>query len=475
MAKDYKMLIGGEWVEGKGKKLEVKNKFTGEVLGTVPQATKEEVEQAVAAAAAAFKITSQMPAHQRSLILEKTSVLIDKYKEDIARIIAQEAGKAWKYSLNEATRTVQTFKFAAEEAKKIHGETVPMDAAVGAENRLGFFLRTPKGVIAAISPFNFPLNLVAHKVAPALAAGNSLVLKPATYTPLTAVRLGEIMQEAGLPAGALNIVYGGGATVGEWLVTDPRIAMVTFTGSPEVGKAIKAKSGLKPVTLELGCNSATIIEADADLEKAVPRCAVSAFANSGQVCISLQRIYVHKKVAREFTEKLLAAAKKQKVGDPLDKDCDVGPMIDENEAVRAEAWIQEAVAKGAKILCGGKRQGAVLEPTVLANVQPDMKVVRSEIFAPVVSIIEYEDLEKAIEQVNDSTYGLQAGIYTNDINKAFLAVKKIDVGGIMVNDTSLFRADHMPYGGNKDSGIGREGLRYAIEEMTNIRMVVLNL
>lgn len=475
MPKDYKMLIGGEWVEGQGKKLAVKNKFSGEIMGTVPEAAKEEVDRAVGAALAAFKVTSGMPAYQRSLILERTSVLIEKYKEDFARIISEEAGKAWKYSLAEAVRSVQTFKFAAEEAKKIHGETIPMDAAPGAENRLGFYLRTPKGVIVAISPFNFPINLVAHKVAPALAAGNSLVLKPATYTPLTAVLLGEIMMEAGLPAGALNIIFGGGATVGEWLVTDPRIAMVTFTGSPEVGKEIKAKSGLKPVTLELGCNSATIIEADADLNQAVPRCAVSAFANSGQVCISLQRIYVHKQVAKDFTKMLVEAAKKQKVGDPLDKDCDVGPMIDEKEAVRAEGWIQEAVSQGAKVLCGGHRQGAVLEPTVLAGVSSDMKVMRSEIFAPVVSIMEYEDLEAAIEQVNDSAYGLQAGIYTRDLNKAFLAVKKIDVGGIMVNDTSLFRVDHMPYGGNKDSGIGREGLKYAIEEMTNIRMVVLNL
>ncbi len=377
--------------------------------------------------------------------------------------------------MGEVARATETFQFAAEEAKRIHGETVPMDASHGGEKRMGFYIRTPVGVIAAISPFNFPLNLVAHKVAPALAAGNTVVLKPATSTPLTAIRLAEILVEAGLPAGALNLVFGGGGTVGDWLVTDKRIGKITFTGSPPVGAQIMARAGLKKVTLELGNNSGTLIEEDADIDKAVPRCVVSAFANSGQVCISLQRLYIHEAIAEEFISKFLDATANLKLGNPLEKDCDVGPMIDDKEAERAEQWIEEAVASGAKLLIGGKRRGRVLEPTVLTNVHPEMKVMCQEVFAPVVSLVTHRDFDEALEMMADSEYGLQAGIYTNDIQKAFQAIKRIDVGGIMVNDTSIFRVDQMPYGGNKMSGIGREGLRFAIEEMTNIRMVCFNL
>jgi acyl-CoA reductase-like NAD-dependent aldehyde dehydrogenase len=468
------MLIGGKWEAG-ADAIPVIDKFSGETIGTIPRATKTDVDRAIGAARSAFGGFAEMPAHRRSKILENTSELLTKYRDDVATIICREAGKAWKYSVGEVARAVETFKFAAEEAKRIHGETVPMDASVGAEKRFGFYFRTPVGVVVAISPFNFPLNLVAHKVAPAIAAGNTVVLKPATTTPITAIRLGEILMEAGLPGGVYNLVYGEGGTVGDWLVTDPRPAKVSFTGSPPVGQHIMSRAGLKKVTLELGNNSGTIIEADGDVDAAVPRCVVSAFANSGQICISLQRLYLHQAIATEFTRKFVEATAKLKVGNPLDKDCDVGPMIDEKEAMRAEAWINEAVAQGAKVLVGGKREGRILWPTVLDNVRHDMKVICQETFAPLVSLVTYKDFDEALELLADSPYGLQAGLYTRDISKAFKAIRRVDVGGMMINDTSLFRVDHMPYGGNKMSGIGREGVRFAIEEMTNLRMVCFNL
>ncbi len=474
MSKQYKMLINGKWLTGK-ETIDVTNPYNQEVLGTIPKATKEDVNTAIESAQQAFEITSNMPAHQRSKILEKTSELLQQHQEEITTIIASESGKAWKYAYGEVSRAVETFKFAAEEAKQIHGETIPMDASPSAANRMGFFIRTPIGIIGAISPFNFPLNLVAHKVAPAIAAGNSVVLKPATATPLTALKMAELLMEAGLPDGVLNIIMGGGSTVGDWLVTDPRLAMITFTGSPPVGKYIMSRGGLKKYTMELGNNSAVIICEDADTEKAVPRCIVGSFANSGQVCISIQRIYVHQSIAKKFIESFVAATQKQVVGDPRHKNCDVGPMIDIHEAERTEQWIQEAVAGGAEILTGGKRDGSMFEPTVLTKVKPEMKVVADEIFAPVVSIIPYQDFDDMLHQVDNSQYGLQAGIYTRKIDRAFQAIKKINVGGIMINDGPIFRVDHMPYGGNKESGIGREGLKYAIEEMTNIRMVCFNL
>jgi acyl-CoA reductase-like NAD-dependent aldehyde dehydrogenase len=310
-------------------------------------------------------------------------------------------------------------------------------------------------------------------VGPALAVGNTVVLKPASTTPLTAIRLAEILEEAGLPPGVLHVLVGSGGTVGDWLTTDPRIAKISFTGSPPVGEAIIKKAGLKKVTMELGNNSGTIVEPDADLSAAVPRCVMSAFANSGQVCISLQRLYVHRAIAKEFTQRFVAETAKLKVGNPLDKDCDVGPMIDIKEAERAEAWVREAVGEGARILVGGGREGRMMQPTVLTDVRAEMKVMCREAFAPLVSICVYDRFEDAVEMVEDSPYGLQAGIYTNDIRKALHAVDRINAGGVMINDTSIFRVDHMPYGGNKLSGLGREGVRFACEEMTSIKMVMI--
>jgi acyl-CoA reductase-like NAD-dependent aldehyde dehydrogenase len=451
------------------------DKYTGEVIDTVPVATPEDVAKATATAKRAFAVYSEYPAHRRARILAKTAEILATRQEEIATIICREAGKAWKYSMGEVARSVETFTFAAEESKRIHGETIPMDASASGENRVGFYLRTPMGVVGAITPFNFPLNLVAHKVAPALAAGNTLVLKPAHETALTAVKLAEILAEAGLPEGALVLVHGEGRIVGEALVRDPIPAKLSFTGSPPVGAHIMSVAGLKRVTLELGNNSGTIIEPDADLDKAVGRCVVSAFANSGQVCISLQRLYVHESIARDFIDRMVAATGALKVGNPLDRDCDVGPMISDSAAEKADRWIKDAVAEGARRLIGGKREGRILWPTILTDTRPDMKVMCEEAFAPLVSIVTYRDFDEALRLLADSPYGLQAGIYTQDIRKAFAAIKHVDVGGMMVNDTSIFRVDHMPYGGNRMSGIGREGVRFAIEEMTNLRMVCFNL
>ncbi|HEU5360650.1 MAG TPA: aldehyde dehydrogenase family protein, partial [Candidatus Deferrimicrobiaceae bacterium] len=437
-ARTHQLFVGGKWVKEK-ETMPVIDKYSGETIGKVPVASRKTVEKAIAAAHEAFPSYSRMPAHKRFRILEKTSQLLAKHQDEIAAIICREAGKAWKYSVGEVQRAVETFQFSAEEAKRIHGETVPMDASPAGEGRMGFYLRSPVGVVSAITPFNFPLNLVAHKVGPALAAGCTLVLKPASTTPLTALRLGEILEEAGIPPGVFNVVVGSGGTVGEWLTTDPRIAKISFTGSPPVGDAIIRKAGLKKVTMELGNNSGTIIEPDANLDAAIPRCAVSAFANSGQICISLQRLYVHRSIAKEFTKRFVETTAKLKVGNPLDKDCEVGPMIDDAEAKRAESWIKEAVAEGAKVLIGGKREGRVLHPTILVDVRPEMKVMCQEAFAPLVSIYEYDTFEDAVRMVEDSPYGLQAGVYTNDLRKAMYAVDRIDAGGIMINDTSIFR------------------------------------
>jgi acyl-CoA reductase-like NAD-dependent aldehyde dehydrogenase len=455
--------------------MDITDKYTGEVIGRVPEATREDVGRATARAREAFASWSETPAHRRAAILRRAADLLGARQEEVATLIAREAGKAWKHALGEVQRGVETFTFAAEEAKRIHGETVPLDASAAGEHRLGFYLRMPMGVVAAITPFNFPLNLVAHKVAPALAAANTVVLKPAEETPLTAVRLAEILAEAGLPEGVLGLVHGEGPAAGEWLVRDPVPAKISFTGSPPVGAHILATAGLKRVTLELGNNSGTLIEPDADLGQAIPRCVMSAFANAGQVCLSLQRLYLHEAIAEEATRRLVEATQALKVGNPLDKDTDVGPMIADEAADRAEAWIREALEQGAQRLAGGRREGRLLWPTVLTRTRPEMKVMCQEAFAPLVSLVTYRSFEEGLSLLADTPYGLQAGLYTRDLHKAFAAVRKLDMGGVMVNDTSIFRADPMPYGGNRLSGLGREGVRYAVEEMTNIRMVCINL
>lgn len=466
------MLIDGKWVENKNY-FEVKNPYTKEVLARVPEASAKDVKQAVEAARKAFA-SQKLPAYKRSEILEIASKLISENKEDFARTISLENGKPIKTSRKEVERAILTFRFASEEAKRIAGETLPMDAVPEGEKHFGFFIREPVGIVAALTPFNFPLNLVAHKVAPAIAAGNAVVLKPASAAPITALKLGRVLMETGLQDGLLNIVTGKGGTVGEALVSS-EVNMVTFTGSPEVGRRIKQLAGMAKVTLELGSNSAAIIDETADLEIAVPRCVIGAFSYSGQVCISIQRLYVHKNIFENFMAEFIPQVEKLKIGDPLEEDTDIGPMISEDAAVRAQAWIKEAEREGAKLATGGEREDNVLKPAVLTDVKPEMKVMCIEAFAPVVSIVKFEKIEDAIDMVNNSIYGLQAGVYTQNIANAFKAIKELQVGGVMVNEIPTFRADHMPYGGVKESGLGREGVRFAIEEMTNIKMVSFNL
>jgi acyl-CoA reductase-like NAD-dependent aldehyde dehydrogenase len=469
---EHKLLIDGQWVNG-GSMLEVKNKYTGEVIGAVPMARQEDVDAAIGAAERAAAVMARMPAHRRAEILFRTASSIRDQRDDFARTIAAEAGKALKYARAEVDRAISTFTIASEEAKRLHGETVPLDAVPSGEGYFGFYQRRPVGVIAAIAPFNFPLNLVAHKVAPALASGNSLVLKPASTTPLSAVKLCQVLMDSGLPPGAINLIVGPGGTVGEWLVSDRRVAKVTFTGSPPVGRRITQIAGIKKITLELGNTSPVIIAPDADLEYAARRCAVGAYYNSGQVCISVQRIYSQKPVYEPFTERFVAASEAMVVGDPLDERVDVGPMIDIGEAERIESWIDEARAGGAQVRTGAKREGAVYWPTVLTQVQPQMRVVAQEAFAPVACVIACDDFEQGLKQADDTEYGLQVGVFTRDIDRVLTAIERLNFGGVIINDTPVFRADHMPYGGNRQSGLGREGVRFAMEEMTNIQLVAI--
>jgi len=471
---EYMLLIDGQWVEG-GLPVEVKNKYNGETVGIIPSARKEDLDAAIAAAERAEDTMADLPVFQRAEILLKTAALMRASAEDLARTIAAEAGKAIKFARAEVERAISTFTIASEEAKRIHGETIPLDAVPAGVGYFGFWTRRPVGVIAAISPFNFPLNLVAHKVAPAIASGNTIVLKPATTTPLVAAKLCRILMEAGLPAGAINLVVGSGGTVGEWLVTDPRVDKITFTGSPDVGRHILSVAGIKKVTLELGNTSPVVVAPDADLDFVARRCAVGAFYNSGQVCISVQRIYSQKDVFEPFSEKFVKETEQMVVGDPLDERVDVGPMIDAKEIDRIEGWVNEAQGGGAIVLTGGKREGTVYYPTVLTGVEDDMKVVAEEAFAPVASVIASDDFESALKQANESKFGLQVGVFTKDVDRVFKAIKRLNFGGVIVNDTPNFRADHMPYGGNRQSGLGREGVRFAMEDMTNIQMVAIRL
>jgi acyl-CoA reductase-like NAD-dependent aldehyde dehydrogenase len=466
------LFIGGEWVSG-GAPIEVRNKFDGSVFAAVASARPEDVDMALAAAHRAAPEMARMPAWRRGEILARASAGIRERREELARNIAAEAGKALKYARIEVDRAVQTFAVAAEEAKRIHGETIPLDAAPAGEGYFGFWMRRPVGVVVAIAPFNFPLNLVAHKIAPALAAGNAVVLKPATTTPLSSIALCEILAAAGLPPGAINLVVGSGATVGDQLVADERVAKVTFTGSAPVGRHILARAGIKKVTLELGNASPVIVAPDADLDLVARRCAVGAFYNSGQVCLSVQRIYTDRRIADPFMERFVQATEALVVGDPLDERVDVGPMIDPGEAARTEAWVGEAVAAGARVRTGGRREGPVYWPTVLDRVRPGMKVIEQEVFAPVASLLPYDDFEQALAAANASDYGLQAAVFTRDIGRVLQAIRTLDFGGVIINDTPTFRVDHMPYGGTRQSGLGREGVRFAIEEMTNLQMVAI--
>ncbi|MFA4133640.1 MULTISPECIES: aldehyde dehydrogenase family protein [unclassified Brevibacillus] len=472
-ARSYDLYIGGEWVKTESY-IPVLHKYTGECIARIAKACQQHVTEAVEAAWETFKADKLTP-FQRYKILLKASELMEERRDEMEQSLIREVGKTRKDARNELDRTINTLRLSAEEAKKIHGEMIPLQATEGSENRLGFTIRVPKGVIGAITPFNYPLLLSTHKIAPALAAGNTLVVKPATVTPIATFLLVEILEEAGMPKGYVNIVTGAGSQVGEWLLDEERIAMYTFTGSGEVGRRIKERSGMRPVALELGNNSPNIVHLDADLELAARQTASRSFHNAGQACIAVQRIYVHESVMQAFSDLYISHVLQLKVGNPEDPETDVGPMISEKEASRTEEWVQEAISQGARSLLPVKREGALFYPAVLVDTRPEMKVVCREVFAPVVTIIPYSDLEDAFTQANDSEYGLQAGIFTRDLNVAMKAARVLEYGGVVINDVSTYRNDVMPYGGIKNSGLGKEGPRYAVEEMTEERMVVINL
>jgi acyl-CoA reductase-like NAD-dependent aldehyde dehydrogenase len=451
------------------------NPFNGEKIADVAEASNQDVVRAIDAADGAASAMAGMEAHKRADILQKVADYIQEDREECARIIAEESSKPLKAARAEVDRTIMTYSFASQEARRIHGETIPLDAAPGGEGRVAYTVKEPLGVIAAITPFNFPMNLVAHKVGPALAAGNTVVLKPASQTPLSAYKIASYFHRAGLPAGALNVVTGSGKSVGDVLVSDDRVKKVTFTGSPAVGKYIRENAGLKRVTLELGSNSALIVDAGTNLKKVMPRIVSGAFSNQGQVCISIQRIYVQDTIAEEFTTLFIEEARTLKVGNPLDEETDIAAMISENDVTRAKSWIQTAIDNGAELALGGDSEQQVLNPTVLLNAKPTDKISCEEAFAPVVHINTFNEFDEAIARVNESQFGLQAGVYTNDLQKAFKASKALHVGGVMINDIPTFRVDHMPYGGVKMSGTGREGIKYAIEEMTELKLVSFKL
>ncbi len=470
---EYKLLIDGRWETGKEIR-EIRSPYDQSLVGRVHFADVHQVRKAVDAACVAFQKTKLLSSYERAKALEYVSGEVEKNREELAQSIARCAGKAIKSARVEAERAVSTFKIAAEEARRMGGELIPLDLSAQTFKRWGIVRRFPLGVMVGITPFNFPLNLVAHKVAPAMATGNTILLRPASQVAMTSGLLSKIIQESGYPVGGFNYVPCG-YQAAELFLEDERIKKITFTGSPDIGWELKRKSPKKRVTLELGGNAAVVIEPDANLDYALPRTVLGAYSYSGQVCISIQRIFLHRKIYDRFMADFVEATKKLVMGDPLDEATDVGPMINLEAARQTGEWVQEALENGARLVCGGKREGAVYEPTILENVKPELRISWLEAFAPVVVVYPYKDFEQALEGVNNSIYGLQAGVFTNDLKKAFRAYEVLDVGGVILNDIPTFRIDHMPYGGIKESGFGREGLKYAIEEMTELKLLALNL
>jgi acyl-CoA reductase-like NAD-dependent aldehyde dehydrogenase len=465
--------LDGRWRED-GDVVEIRAPYDGSVIARVVQGRHEHAEAAIAAAVKAFGTTRRLPAFERQRVLRRISASMTERKEEFVRTLAQEAGKPIKAARIEVERTIFTFNVAAEESTRIHGEFLPLDWQEFTAGRWGIVRRFPLGPIAGITPFNFPINLVAHKVAPAIAAGCSMVLKPAPQTPLCSLLLAECVQQAGWPDGGLSVLPLSNEDAG-LLVTDDRIKLISFTGSAPVGWDIKRRAGKKKVVLELGGNAAVIVHNDADLDYAAERCVNGGFGYAGQTCISVQRILVEHSVYGKFTDLFVEGVKKLKLGDPLDPSTDVGPLIRESDAIRTVNWIDEAVRAGARLLCGGGRKNLIVEPTVLTGTKPEMKVNCQEVFGPVVTVEPYQEFDQALRQVNNSAYGMQAGIFTRDAKLLFQAFEELEVGGVIAGDVPSFRVDQMPYGGVKDSGFGREGLRYAIEEMTEPKLMVMNL
>ena len=467
------LLIGGHWTDGETS-YPVFDKFTGEQIGEAARASRAHVDAAVAAARASFEQV-RLDAQRRYQVLHDTAALIGAHRHEFVERIIAEAGFPLVDADTEINRAIQTFLVSAEEAKRLTGEMVPIEGAPGNAHRMAFTIRVPRGVVCGISSFNSPLNMVAHKVAPALAAGNTVVLKPSDKTPFAAVRLAELLFEAGLPQGHLSIVQGPGADVGGWLVENQDIRFYSFTGSSRVGKLLQRAIGLRGLSLELGSISGTVVCDDAALDAAAPRCVQSGFRRAGQACTSVQRLYVQRGVLEPFLDVLVAETRKVVVGDPRDPATVVGPMISEAEAGRAESWIQEAVDGGAHVITGGTRRGAVLEPTILVGSRRSMKVLCEEIFAPVLSVIPFDTLTEAAAEVNSVPYGLAAGVFTRDINRAMFLARRLHVGIVHINESSTSRVDLMPFAGVKDSGTGREGPKYAMQEMTEERLVTLSL
>lgn len=466
-----KLLIGGEWVDGASTQ-QLTDKYSAAVYGEMAVASAAQVEAAVTGAVAAQQ-ASRLAPYDRFKILSAAARLLEGRMARLCDLMRAEAGFTRADSENELRRTMQTLELSAEEAKRLIGEMVPMEAAQGVKNRVGFTIRGPRGVVCAITPFNSPLNTVAHKVGPALAGGNSVVLKPSEYTPLTAVELCQVLLEAGLPANMLALVHGDGAVIGPQLLADQRIAFYAFTGSTRVGREIQRAAGLRATQLELGSIASTIVCHDANIELAIAKIVNAGFRKAGQVCTSVQRLFVDRSIAGEFIPKFVAATRSLKFGDPADPATVIGPMITAAHAQRAASWIAEAVAGGAKILTGGSCEGALLEPTILTGVSDTMRVVCQEIFAPVVSIIEFDQLDEAVERANAQPFGLSVGLFTSNLHAAFSAARALRFGGIHINEASSARVDVMPFGGVKDSGYGREGPAYAIREMTEERLVTI--
>ena len=468
-ASERKLFVGGEWIET-GEWLDVRSPYSGDIVGRVPKAGRTETCQAVDAAERAMQ--EPLPAHKRAEILVRVAGALGRRHDEVARLISDEAGKPMKAARVEAKRAMSTYTFAAVEARKLAGEMIPMDAAQAGEGKLAFTLRRPIGVIGAISPFNFPLNLVAHKIAPALAAGCAVVLKPAGQTPLSALLLAELEEEAGLPPGWLNVVVGPAAEIGDVLVEDERVKLITFTGSSDVGWELRRRAHKKKVNLELGNATPVVVTADADIGTAATKLAQNAFSFAGQSCISVQRIYVEQDAYDAFVERFVPLVEELNLGDPADEETDVGPVIDEDARERILAWIEET---SGEVLTGGAQDGELIRPTVIANPAPDDKVSSEEVFGPVCTVTAVPSLDEALRLANATRYGLQAGIFTSTIDNALRAAQGLEFGGVTVNEAPTFRADQMPYGGVKDSGNTREGPHYAVREMTEERLVVVEL
>lgn len=468
-----KILVGGEWRETNDV-LEVKFPYDDSVSGSVYMASEQDMEDAIIAAQKGFQITRRLPSHKRTEILENLGRIMRERFDDFVEAMILEGGKNRKTAIGEMTRAMQTIKVSAEEARRLGGEVFDIDWTPAGENRQGFTKRVPIGIILGITPFNYPINLACHKIGPAIASGNAMILKPAEKTPLSSVFLAQAVLDAGYPPQAFSMLNAWGKDT-EKLVTDRRVAMLSFTGSVSVGWMLKAKAKYQKIALELGGNAGLVVHNDADLNLAVSQAVAGGFANAGQNCIAVQRILIQRDVFEEFTDQFIDGVKKLKVGDPREADTDIGPMISLHDAERAEQWVQEALGSGATLLHGGKRDGTMFEPTVLGQTTEEMKVNCEEVFAPVVTLRPYDKWDDAIAILNDGDYGLQAGIFTNDVKRIMDAWNRIEVGGVQVNSVSTFRVDHMPYGGVKLSGFGREGVRYAIEDMTELRLMVLNL